>query len=90
MWTIASEQPRHDRRRLNHRQEAPARLLTPRCYPAVVLQPTKQALDFVAIRIQIPVIGARLSPIPARRDHRLGSGDRDLFNESVGVVALVG
>lgn len=65
------------------------RLLVARRNPTVVLDPIKEALDLVALLVQLSIMLAGLfSPLPAR-NHRFGLQRRDLSHEGVAVIALV-
>ena len=55
-----------------------------------VLDAREEALDQIAILVQVRVVGAELLSIGARGDDCLGAAGLDVLNQGIGIVALVG
>jgi hypothetical protein len=54
-----------------------------------LLELTEEALDDVALLIEVDVVGALDLAVPLGRDDDLGSGFGDLVAQMIGIVALI-
>ena len=55
-----------------------------------MLQAPKEPLYFVAIRIQVRIIGPLHLPVALRRDHRLGFAGLDEGHKRITIIPLIG
>lgn len=64
-------------------------LVITRGYAAKLLEAAKQALDGLVLGVVHGVVGARLAPLSARRNHGASATGRQGGNQRVGIVAAV-
>ena len=82
-------EPNHNTSHMQKRFVVAHGLLIARGDATVVLDPTEKPLDFVALFVQLTVIGPWLFSPFSTRNHRFGFQRDDLSHKSVAVKALV-
>jgi hypothetical protein len=70
--------------------KAPVQFVVAGCDSAKVFDPTEEALDEVACFVDVPVKGARLGAVRARRNDHLRTAGLDGVDQGLRVISLVG